>query len=91
MDLDQHDMAERCSVEVLPGSVLAHHHFMVDRLEDKVRAGSSNAKLCCPGSGRDACKMSSDILRMLILPGVGDARQMQMQLNSCSWLVGGIS
>ena len=38
MDLDQHDSAERCCVEVLPGSVAAHRHFMVDRLEDKVRA-----------------------------------------------------
>ena len=43
MDLDQHDLAERCSVEDLPGSVPAHHHFMVDRLEDKARAGSCGA------------------------------------------------
>ncbi len=45
MDLDQHDLAARCSVEALPGSVPAHHHFMVDRLEDKVRAGGCNVQL----------------------------------------------
>ena len=48
MDLDQHDLAERCSVEVLPGSVPAQHHFMVDRLEDKVRAGGCDATAARP-------------------------------------------
>ena len=43
MQADDHDGAERCTVNILPGGVAADQKFMVDRLENKVRnIGSSS-------------------------------------------------
>ena len=52
MELDGHELAERCAVEVLPGGVPAQHHFMVDRLEDKVRVGATMQDSSSPAVGR---------------------------------------